>query len=73
LFDDEVVECPDARFAELRDRDPVYRIEGTDAFPVSRQELVLCQDLRPWRPGSVGARGWSISGGARPSCGRRTP
>lgn len=40
LFDDDTVECPHAYFAELRDRDPVHRVEGTEAFLVSRLDLI---------------------------------
>jgi cytochrome P450 len=40
LVDDAVVECPHAYFAELRDEDPVHRVEGTDAFLVTRLDLI---------------------------------
>jgi cytochrome P450 len=40
LFEDAVVECPHAYFGELRDRDPVHRVAGTDAFLVSRLDLI---------------------------------
>ena len=40
LFEDEVVECPHGYFAELRERDPVHRVDGTDAFLVSRLDLI---------------------------------
>lgn len=40
LFEDAVVESPHEYFAELRDRDPVHSIEGTDAFLVTRLDLI---------------------------------
>ena len=40
LFEDAVVECPHRYFDELRERDPVHRVEGTNAFLVTRLELV---------------------------------
>lgn len=40
LFEDAVVECPHAYFGELREHDPVHRVEGTDAFLVSRLNLI---------------------------------
>ncbi len=40
LFDDAVVECPHAYFGELRTDDPVHRVEGTDAFLVTRLDLI---------------------------------
>lgn len=40
LFDDSVVECPHRYFGELRDGDPVHRVAGTEAFLVSRLDLI---------------------------------
>ena len=40
LFDPEVVECPHAYYGELRNHDPVHRVAGTDAFVVSRSDLI---------------------------------
>ena len=40
LFAAPVVECPHGYFGELRDRDPVHRVDGTDAFLVTRLDLV---------------------------------
>jgi cytochrome P450 len=40
LFEDAVVECPHDFFRELREHDPVHRVEGTDAFLVSRLDLI---------------------------------
>jgi cytochrome P450 len=40
LFEDAVVECPYGYFGELREHDPVHRVEGTDAFLVSRLDLI---------------------------------
>ena len=40
LFEDAVVECPHAYLAELREHEPVHRVEGTDAFVVSRLDLI---------------------------------
>jgi cytochrome P450 len=40
LFDPAVVESPHAYFSELREHDPVHRIEGTDTYLVSRTELI---------------------------------
>src|SRR5437763_272579 len=40
LFEDAVVECPHGYFGELRERDPVHRVDGTDAFLVSRLDLI---------------------------------
>jgi cytochrome P450 len=40
LFEDAVVECPHPYFADLREQDPVHRVEGTDAFLVSRLDLI---------------------------------
>ena len=40
LFDPEVVERPHPYYAHLRQVDPVHRIEGTNAFLVSRLDLI---------------------------------
>ncbi len=40
LFDPEIVECPHAYYAELRELDPVHRVAGTDAFVVCRADLI---------------------------------
>ena len=40
LFEDAVVDCPHHYFDELRDADPVHPIEGTDAYLVTRLDLV---------------------------------
>jgi cytochrome P450 len=40
LFDRAVVECPHGYFGELRDHEPVHRVDGTDAFLVTRLDLV---------------------------------
>jgi cytochrome P450 len=40
LFENGVVECPHPYYRELRERDPVHRIEGTDAYLVSRAHLI---------------------------------
>lgn len=40
LFDDAVLECPHRYFAELRGGEPVHRVGGTDAFLVTRLDLV---------------------------------
>ena len=40
LFDLEVVEEPHPYYAQLRSFDPVHRIDGTDAFLVSRLDLI---------------------------------
>lgn len=40
LFDDAVVECPYAYYGELREQDPVHPVEGTDAFLVTRLDLI---------------------------------
>jgi cytochrome P450 len=40
LFDDSVVECPHGYFGELRDGDPVHHVDGTDAFLVTRLDLI---------------------------------
>lgn len=40
LFDPDVVECPHAFYGELRERDPVHRVGGTDAFLVCRADLI---------------------------------
>jgi cytochrome P450 len=40
LFDDGVVECPHGYFGELRAREPVHPVEGTDAFLVTRLDLI---------------------------------
>jgi cytochrome P450 len=40
LFEDAVVECPHAYYRELREQDPVHPVEGTDAFLVSRIDLI---------------------------------
>lgn len=40
LFEDAVVECPYAYYRELREQDPVHRIDGTDAYLVSRVDLI---------------------------------
>lgn len=40
LFDPAVVEDPYEYFARLRDRDPVHRVPGTDAFLVTRMDLI---------------------------------
>jgi cytochrome P450 len=40
LVDEAVVECPHAYLGELRDQDPVHRVAGTDAFLVTRLDLV---------------------------------
>jgi cytochrome P450 len=40
LFDPAVVEDPYEYFARLRDEDPVHRVAGTDAFLVTRMDLI---------------------------------
>jgi cytochrome P450 len=40
LFEDAVVECPHTHYRGLRQNDPVHRVEGTDAFLVSRLDLI---------------------------------
>ncbi|MET1049133.1 MAG: cytochrome P450, partial [Acidimicrobiales bacterium] len=40
LFEDAVVECPFGYFDELREADPVHRVEGTDAYLVTRLDLI---------------------------------
>jgi cytochrome P450 family 144 len=40
LFDPAVVEDPYEYFARLRDEDPVHRVPGTDAFLVTRMDLI---------------------------------
>ena len=40
LFDPAVVECPHPYYVELRKRDPVHRVGGTDAFLVTRLDLI---------------------------------
>lgn len=40
LFEDAVVECPFPYFDELRDAEPVHRVEGTDAYLVTRLDLI---------------------------------
>jgi len=40
LFEDAVVECPHAFFGRLREQEPVHRVEGTDAFVVTRLDLI---------------------------------
>ena len=40
LFDPAVVEDPYEYFARLRDVDPVHRVPGTDAFLVTRMDLI---------------------------------
>ena len=40
LFDPAVVEEPYQYFARLRDEDPVHHVQGTDAFLVTRMELI---------------------------------
>lgn len=40
IFESAVVECPHAYLGELRAQDPVHRVEGTDAFLVTRLDLV---------------------------------
>jgi cytochrome P450 len=40
LFDLEVVESPHAYYADLRRTDPVHRIDGTDAYLVTRLDLI---------------------------------
>lgn len=41
LFDEEIVEEPFGYYAELRTNEPVHRVAGTDAFLVSRAQLIL--------------------------------
>src|ERR1700689_2801267 len=40
LFDPAVLEDPHPYYAQLRETDPVHLIEGTDAYLVSRLDLV---------------------------------
>ncbi len=40
LFDPAIVEEPHAYYAQLRESDPVHRIEGTDAYLVTRPQLI---------------------------------
>jgi cytochrome P450 len=40
LFDPSVVEDPHAYYAQLRETDPVHRIDGTDAYLVTRLDLI---------------------------------
>ena len=40
LFDQSVVENPYDYYAELRERDPVHRVAGTDAYLVTRLDLI---------------------------------
>jgi cytochrome P450 len=40
LFEPEVVEQPHAYYADLRQFDPVHRIQGTDAYLVARLDLI---------------------------------
>ena len=40
LFVDAVVECPYEHYAELRTQDPVHRVAGTDAYLISRIDLI---------------------------------
>jgi len=40
LIDEAVVESPHRAFAQLREHDPVHRIEGTNVFAVSRLDLI---------------------------------
>jgi cytochrome P450 len=40
LFDDAVVECPHPYFGTLREEEPVHRVEGTDAYLVTRLDLI---------------------------------
>jgi cytochrome P450 family 144 len=40
LFGDAVVECPFSYFDELREAEPVHRVEGTDAYLVTRLDLI---------------------------------
>jgi cytochrome P450 len=40
LFDDQVLECPHPYFGALRDREPVHRVDGTDAYLVTRLDLI---------------------------------
>jgi cytochrome P450 len=40
LFDPAVVEKPYEYLARLRDQDPVHRVQGTDAFLVTRMDLI---------------------------------
>lgn len=40
LFEPTVMECPHAYYGELREHDPVHRLQGTDAFLVTRLDLI---------------------------------
>jgi len=40
LFDPEILEHPHSYYATLRETDPVHRIEGTNAYLVSRSDLL---------------------------------
>jgi cytochrome P450 family 144 len=41
LFEPEVIEEPYEYYGELRDKDPVHRVAGTDVYLVSRAQLIL--------------------------------
>ncbi len=40
LFEPAVLECPHRYYAHLREHDPVHRVSGTNAFLVSRLDLI---------------------------------
>jgi cytochrome P450 family 144 len=40
LFEEVVVECPHDYYRELREQDPVHRVDDTDVFLVSRVDLI---------------------------------
>ncbi len=73
LFEDAVVECPHAYFAELREGDPVHRVHETDAFLVTRLDLikeVVADPVRfSSRTGEFLFRGADGRGGLRPAIG----
>jgi cytochrome P450 len=73
LFQAEVIEDPYDYYAALRDDDPVHRVEGTNAFVVSRGQLIQqvvadpsdllqpkrCLPLsRPWRTARTPTSQW---------------
>jgi cytochrome P450 len=77
LFDAEVIEDPYDYYAALREIDPVHRVEGTNAFVVSRGQLIqqVVSDLSTYSSQSDAFLSLGPGGrpGLRPASGRQRP